>query len=177
MKKEIWNDIPNYEGLYQVSNLGQVKSLPKTWIANKGCIRKHNGLILKAAINSRGYYSVMLNKNGKSVGKNVHQLIAMAFLNHIPCGHKLVVDHINNNKLDNRIENLQIITQRENSFKTNNIYTSKFKGVHLKKDKYKDKIYTSWVAQIQINGINNYLGSFKTEMEAHNAYQNALKNV
>ena len=177
MEKEIWKNLPDYEGLYQVSNLGQVKSLPKKWIVNKGAIRKHDGLILKAAINSRGYYGVILNKNGKSVAKNIHQLVAIAFLNHKPNGHKLVIDHIDNNKLNNKLENLQIVTHRFNTYKTNKTYSSKFKGVHLKKDKYKDKIYTSWVAQIQINGINNYLGTFKTEIEAYNAYENALKNI
>lgn len=167
MENEIWKDVIGYEGLYQISNYGNVKSF----------LRNKQGVILKCGINSKGYNGVILNKKGIRKHKQIHVMVAESFLNHIPCGHKLVVDHINNNKLDNKVENLQIITQRENSFKTNKIYSSKFKGVHLKTDKYKDRIYHSWVAQIQINGINNYLGSFKTEEEAHNAYQNALKNI
>jgi hypothetical protein len=164
---EIWKNVIGYEGLYQISNLGNVKSF----------MRNKNGIYLKPGINSKGYKGVILYKKGIRENKQIHVIVAESFLNHKQCGHKLVVDHINNNKLNNSVENLQIITHRENSLKTNNIYSSKFRGVHLKKDKYKNKIYFSWVAQIQINGVNNYLGVFKTEIEAHNAYQNALKNI
>ena len=158
--EEIFKDIPGYEGLYQVSNLGNVKSfnLNKETIMNPG-------------VNSTGYYQVILYKYRKIKGFNVHQLVAMAFLNHIPCGYKLVVDHINDNPLDNRVDNLHIITQRENCKKTQGKYSSKYKGVSWFKQ------INKWRADIFINGKNNYLGRFDTEEEASQAYQNKLKEI
>lgn len=151
----MWKDIPNYEGHYQVNDIGEVRSL-KT---NK---------ILKQSIDSSGYYMVGLRKN---VNKNfrVHQLVAMAFLNHKPIGHKLVIDHINDNKLDNRLCNLQIVTNRFNSFKTQGSYSSQYKGV------YKNNNAKKWLAQIRIDGVKKHIGYFDNEYEAHLAYQDKLR--
>ncbi len=168
--EEIWKDIPDYEGLYQVSNLGRVKSLPKEWVVGSGAIRKHNGIILKGGKSSSGYYCVGLSKNSIKKTHLRHKLVAMAFLGHMPNGLKLVVDHINDDKLDNRLENLQIVTNRFNVFKTQGKYSSKYKGVYRQKDKY-------WVAQIQINGKGKHIGSFDCELKAHQAYQDALNNL
>ena len=167
---EIWKDIPGYEGLYQVSNLGRVKSLPKEWVSGKGTILKHEGKILKSSTVS-GYMLVKLFVNGKTKGYTIHQLVAMAFLNHIPNGHELVVDHINDNKLDNRVENLQIVTNRFNCYKTQGKYSSKFKGVHWNKQ------INKWRSQITINGRIKHLGYFKDELEASKTYQKALKEL
>jgi len=167
---EVWKDIPEYEGLYQVSNLGRVKSLPKEWVTGNGTILKHEGKILKGST-SRGYRLIQLSVNGNVKAYKIHQLVAMAFLNHIPNGHELVIDHINDNKLDNRVENLQIVTQRFNAFKTQGKYSSKFKGVNWHKKGNK------WVAQISINGKRKHLGLFKCELSASYAYQKALKEL
>ena len=164
--EEIWKDIPGYEGIYQVSNLGNVKSLPRIMI-KKGVFLS-NEKILKSGINNLGYLSVVLfNKNTKTF--KVHQLVAMAFLNHIPDGtYRLVVDHINRDKLDNKVENLQIITQRKNVSKDKK-GTSKYTGVSWNIRNKK------WVSQIRINGKVKYLGLFNTELEASEAYKNKLK--
>ena len=162
MEKEIWKDIPEYEGLYQVSNLGNVKSLnyKKTNKEKK----------LKLSNHHYGYKVVCMCKNNERKIFLVHQLVAMAFLNHKPCRYKLVIDHINDNPSDNRIENLQIVTHRFNVCKTQNKYQSKYKGVYLSEGKY-------WKSQIRINKQKKHIGLFKTEYEAHLAYQNALKNI
>ena len=89
----------------------------------------------------------------------------MAFLNHKPNGHNLVVDHINNDKLDNRLENLQIITHRENICK-DRIGTSKYAGVSY------CKINKKWRARIQINKISYFLGYFTNEKDATIVYEN-----
>ena len=164
---EIWKDIPSYEGLYQVSNLGRVKSLPKEWVNGIGKIISHNGKILKTGV-SRGYKSVCLCCDAIQKTYKVHQLVAIAFLNHKPCGMKLVIDHVNDNKLDNRVENLQIVTNRFNCFKTQGKDTSRYKGVSW--DKYNNK----WVSKIRINGRSKFLGRFKCELAASYAYQKAL---
>jgi hypothetical protein len=177
MENEVWKDVIGYEGLYQVSNLGNVETLPRKWIGANGAKRSHNGFILSKRKDPKGYLTVDLCKDSIKKIKRIHVLVAESFLGHKPCGMNLIIDHINNDKKDNRLENLQIVTNRFNVSKSRKEGTSKFTGVSLRKRKYKDKIYFFWVAQIHINGINNYLGVFKTEIEACNAYKNALKNI
>jgi hypothetical protein len=160
MKNEIWKDVVDYEESYQVSNLGRVKSL-----------KYNRKKILKLSLCGRGYLQVNLTKNNISKTTKVHKLVAIAFLNHIPCGMTLVVDHINNNQTDNRVDNLQIITQKENSLKSHRKYSSKYVGVCWDKQEYK------WKSQIRINGKLNYLGRFVNEQEASQAYQNALATI
>lgn len=167
MENEIWKDVPNYEFQYQVSNLGRVKSLSR--IGSRGCNIKEK--ILKAGISSNGYLSVSLygDKSGKTY--NVHQLMATAFLNHKACGYKLVVDHIDNNRRNNNLENLQIVTSRENSTKDRKNGASRYVGVRWYKRDCK------WESRIKINKKDVYLGRFNSEIEAHNAYKLALSHL
>ena len=139
-----WKEIPNYEGYYQVSSCGRVKSINKE---------------LSVFIDNTGYYAVNLKRKRF----RVHQLMAMAFLNHKPCRLNLVVDHIDNNQLNNNLSNLQIITQRENSSKDKNS-SSKYIGVHWYKQKNR------WRATAYHNGKYVYLGLHKTEISAKQAY-------
>ena len=158
--EEIWRDIPDYEGLYQVSNLGRVRSF------KYGKVR-----ILKSSPDKQGYHILRLCKNSICKSIIVHQLVAVCFLNHKICGHKLVVDHINDNKNDNTVENLQIVTQRYNVYKTQGNYSSKYKGVSF------CNTFKKWAAMISINGKRKHLGRYQNEYDAHLAYQNALKNL
>lgn len=169
--KEIWKDIPEYEGYYQVSNLGRVKNLKRFVKAKSKATRLIKERILKANIDSTTYLAVMLSKDGKKKTFKVHQLVAMAFLNHTPCGHKIVVDHIDNDKLNNRVDNLQITTNRYNCSKDVKNKTSKYTGVSWEKRTNK------WFAGIKLNRKTKFLGRFNTEIEASKAYQNALNNL
>lgn len=106
--EEIWKDIENFEGLYQVSNLGNIKSFPK-----KG---SYKTIIMKPFIVSgkktKGYYGIELRKNSKRFPKLVHRLVAETF---IPNPNNLLqVNHINGNRLDNRVDNLEWCTQSDN---------------------------------------------------------------
>lgn len=159
---EVWKDIPEYEGLYQVSNLGNVRSLNynKTGKAN----------IMKTPVNSRGYARVNLSLYKKPKVSKVHSLVARAFLKHKPCGMKIVVDHIDNNPLNNNLYNLQLITQRENCSKDKK-GTSKYTGVSWSKS------HNRWVARIRINGVQKNLGIFTDEKEAAQVYQNELNKI
>lgn len=101
--EEIWKDITNYEGLYQVSNLGRVKSLPRNTT---------KGRLLSPNSNGKGYLTVYLSKEGKKRRFYIHKLVATAFLQNqenLP-----EVDHVNGNRSDNRSSNLQWISHVEN---------------------------------------------------------------
>ena len=153
--QEIWKDVNGYEGSYQVSNLGNVKSF-----------KMYEGKLLKPQMRS-GYYSVRLYFNLEYKNIKVHQLVGMSFLGYVRNGiHDFVVDHIDNNKLNNRLDNLQVITQRENSSK-NRKNNSGFTGVYKTKNgKYR--------SLIKINKKQLHLGYFKTGQEAKDAYNNFL---
>jgi hypothetical protein len=160
--EEIWKDVVGYEGRYLISSTGRLKS-----------IIKNKEKLIKGSLDSHGYlrYSLNWELKNKRNGYRAHQLVAQSFLGHKVCGHKLVIDHINDNKLDNRFENLQIVTQRFNTRKTQGKYSSQYKGV------YWNKQHKKWRSNIRINGKIKHLGLFIDEYEAHLTYQNALKNI
>lgn len=97
MGKEIWRDIPNYEGKYQVSDLGRIKSL-------KRCI------IMIPELNANGRLYITLFKNNQGKGFMIHRLVMAAFRG----ASNLDVDHKNHNPLDNRLKNLRYCTRLEN---------------------------------------------------------------
>ena len=171
MTKEIWKDVPNYEGYYQVSSLGRVKRLRSLVGARAGKTRIIKERLINPTIDSLGYFSVGLSLNSKIKTIRVHQLVAIAFLNHTPKKHKIVVDHINQDKLDNSLENLRLVTQRRNTHNSNIERTSKYIGVSYYQDSYVVRIWNSKLKK------NEYLGSFKDEIEASDVYQKRLKEL
>lgn len=111
MKEEKWLPIPNYEDLYQVSNYGIIKSLPREWSTGVG-IRKHNGIILKQCIKKTGYVQVCLSKCGVIKYFLVHRLVALAFIPNTE--NKKEINHKDGNKLNNNDWNLEWSTPSEN---------------------------------------------------------------
>ncbi len=167
---EIFKDIPGYEGIYQVSNLGNVKSL-KRMVSDYRGERMINERIRKPIFDNHGYLSVILSKNRTRKYTKIHQLVCIAFLNHKPNGHKLVIRHKNHIPNDNRLNNLEIATHRKCANKKHIISTSEFVGVSWAKERKK------WLSGIRINGKTKYLGYFIDEYNAHLAYQKALSNL
>lgn len=105
-------DIPGYEGLYQINELGIVRSVWRQVVRSDGRRRTFPVKILKQYVNTAGYLSLSLWKNGEQRGHRVHHLLAMTF---IPNPKNLpLVRHLNDNKRDNRLENLAWGTQIEN---------------------------------------------------------------
>lgn len=100
--KEEWRDIPNYEGLYQVSNLGRVRSVTHTVRAGKNKQRTVNGKVITPWKTSHGYLHVSLGRNKKV---SIHRLVAKAFIpnpNNLPC-----VNHRDECKANNAVSNLE----------------------------------------------------------------------
>ena len=159
---ETWKDIPTFEGVYQASNLGNVKSKNYRLTRKTKTLLKHK--------DSRGRYKLNLCKNNVETKNYISVLVARAFLNHKPCGYKLVVDHIDNNPSNDRLYNLQVITQRQNCSKDKK-GSSKYSGVYWHKPSKK------WRSVITINQQKKHLGHFTDEQEAAQAYQNELKKL
>ena len=109
---EVWKDIPNYEGLYQVSNLGRVRSLDRVVFCENGQMQQHKGRILYLGAQDKGYYSVHLCKNRKVKSFRVNRLVWITFNGLIPEG--MEVNHINEVKSDNRLCNLNLMSRKEN---------------------------------------------------------------
>lgn len=102
---EIWKDILDYEGLYQVSSMGRVKSLERYSYKGNRSVQRLKTRILKAGIRKDGYLTVVLRKDGKSTSYLVHRLVASAFICN-PNGFN-VVNHKDENKQNNDVRNLE----------------------------------------------------------------------
>lgn len=171
-KAEVWRDVPGYEGYYQVSNTGIVRSLDRTVLSKNGHERFYKGRFFEGS-DVNGYKQIILSRDSKQELFYTHQLVAMVFLDHKPNGHTLVVDHIDGDRTNNNVDNLRIVTNRENSsicFKKNrDSFTSEYVGVRQDKDK--------WRAQIRFNNKVIHLGYFDIELKASKAYQSALGKI
>ena len=132
--KEVWKDIPEYEGLYQVSSMGNIKSFSK----------KKNGKNLIPQKNKKGYYQILLYKNKKPYTKKIHRIVAKAF---IPNPDNLPqVNHIDGNKINNCMNNLEWCTNSENQ-------------IHAYKNGLEKPRFQRRIKQYDING--NYIKTFE----------------
>lgn len=132
MEDEVWMDIPGYEGLYQVSNLGNIYSA-----RNKK---------LLAASKQTTYSVVCLSKAGKQKCFGVHRLVALAFIPNPE--NKPHVNHINCNRHDNRVENLEWVTRDENI--THYIKSEKFQKIHKAQQRFYWSKDDSTVAEYEL---------------------------
>lgn len=148
---EEWRDIPNHDN-YQASNLGNIRKGSK---------------ILKKHINTHGYEAVNICVDRKWKYIRVHRLVMLSFIGHS----ELDVDHINGIKSDNRLSNLEYVTERENVYR---FYkkTSAHPGVEHYTDRPRKKPFR---ARIRKNGKLKGLGWFETSEEASSAYLEASK--
>jgi hypothetical protein len=109
---EVWKGIPGYEGQYQVSNTGFVRSLPRTFVNTRGERRSLQGKVLDYRKARHGYAMASLYRQMKFKNFKVHRLVAAAFLEN-PLD-KPEVNHKNLDKTDNRVENLEWVSPKEN---------------------------------------------------------------
>jgi hypothetical protein len=163
MIEEIWRDVKGYEGYYKVSSFGNVISIPRNGTKKEASLR--------IPCNGRRYKHLNLAKNGVNKTRTIHILVAEAFLGYDSKNKLgLVVDHVDNNPHNNRLDNLQIVTHRVNASK-DSIGESGLTGVSWHKPLQK------WRAQICIQGKKTHLGYFDCKFLAHNKYKSTLKET
>jgi acetylglutamate synthase len=136
--EEIWKDIEGYEGYYQVSNLGRVKSLKRCYQLKVNTTKCVEERILSPRVNKLGYAQILLHKLSTRKTVLVHRLVASAFLksNGLP-----YVNHKNGIKSDNRVENLEYVTASQNTQHSVDIGTSKIGEDHYKAKLTKEDVY------------------------------------
>lgn len=115
MSVETWKDIPEFRGSYQVSNMGRVRSVDKVVTFKDGSMRKYKGKVLKTPPSKgTGYKELSLSSDGRRNTKTVHRLVLEAFKPHVNMS-DLDVNHIDGNKLNNHLTNLEWLTRRDNN--------------------------------------------------------------
>ncbi len=158
--QEEWKAITGYEGLYEISNFGRVKSLNR--LDSMGRVVEET--IKAQHIGTTGYPAITLNKDGKKKTKVVHQLVAESFLGHIPDSYNGVINHIDNIKTNNRLDNLEVVSSRYNTQ-----YSKSTEGVYERRNKF--EVY------ISIAGKKTYLGSYASKDEALKVRNKKLQEV
>lgn len=174
MPDEIWKDIKGYEGYYQVSNIGNVKSVERVIVRQNGRSQPVKERVLKSATDIDGYKFVVLQKEGKKLGQKVHRLVGQTFL---PNENKLPqINHIDGVRSNNDVLNLEWVSPKQNQHHRH--YTRKFgtkpnvpRGVFLSFNK------TRWIAAIRVDGKSVYLGTFDLKEEAYATYFNKFMEL
>jgi hypothetical protein len=172
-KPEIWKPINGYEGLYEISNHGNVKSLSRLiHMKQLNCKPYFDKPERLLKFDTSGYYRVTLCKDNKTKRFLVHRLVAKHFIENTN-GYK-IVNHKDRDYTNNYYLNLEWCNWRENNThmidksKTTSMYT----GVFYKNEKYRIK---KWSAQVRHKNKIHFLGYYDTEEEASEAYVSYLK--
>lgn len=167
---EIWKPVKDYEGYYEISNFGKVKSLQRMVNGKGGKQRVNKERILRPCF-AEGYPFVKLNVNKKGFTAKIHRLVAIAFVpnpNNYP-----IVHHKNEIKSDHSIDNLEWCNNRINvSYSTNkeNTYSKQIGVTYAKK-------INRWISGTNIKDKTVYFGCFKTEQEAIDCYFESMSKL
>jgi hypothetical protein len=172
MEEEIWKDITDYEGLYQISNLGSVKSIERVTTKGNGFDYNVKEIIMKPYL-SFGYHIIDLCKNSIYNKFKVSRLVALHFIkneNNLTSHNQ--INHRDKNPQNNDIENLEWISNRENSShnKIGGNFTSKFIGVSW------EATHKKFRCRIQINGKQESIGESINEIDVAEVYLEFCKN-
>lgn len=172
--KEEWKDIKGYEGYYQISNKGNARSLNRTlkqWFKHgRYEYRRIKGQPLATTDNGNGYLIVNLNKNNKRKNYYVHRLVAEHFIGEIPEGY--VINHKDYDKYNNAVDNLEIITQKENIMHS----IPNMEGPNRKFKDYKKRYIYHRRNGYEVTVKKEYIGIFRTLQEAIDARDLAIES-
>jgi hypothetical protein len=167
---EIWKPIVGYEGFYEVSNLGRIKTKERFIERKDKTFFMLHERIRKLVLHKKtGYLQVSICVENKVKMCSAHRMVASTFIDN-PLN-KPQVNHINGIKTDNRVENLEWCTNRENTIhridktKTKHKYT----GIKFHNNR--------WIAEYKHKGQSLYLGCFKNEIDAALAYETKIKQL
>ena len=163
--KEVWKDIPNYDGYYQVSSFGRVKSLSKTINTCYNSRKVTNERIMSLSIDKMGYPSVRLCKDGSGKTIRVHRLVALAFIPNPD--NKKYIDHIDTIRTNNYVTNLRWATPKENA---NNCISIAKHRERMKSEAVREKMSKSKEGVLNpmfgVRGIKNHKFGKKMTHEA-----------
>lgn len=166
--EEMWKPIKGFEGLYEISNMGKVKTLRRIYYSGRYHInaKLQEERIKNTTVAPNGYEIVNLMKDGRGKGHSMHTLVWDNF-GDAPRINNLQVDHIDENKLNNKFDNLQLMTPKANHRKS------------LKRDLPVGVVphFNRFRSQITKYGLTHYLGIFNTPEEAHQKYLWAEENL
>ena len=170
LPNETWKPVVDAPDCYVCSNYGRIKSLPRNGTSK-------DGRILKQLLKKDGYYQVDLKAHGKHYYRRVNRVIAEAFI-HNP-ENKPIADHIDNNSLNNRVDNLQWLTNKENTEKYYKYeYDGRFKGrgkikakkVIAKKDDNVLLFDSIFSCSLGIFGVKTKRGGISESCKTHKKY-------
>lgn len=171
---EIWKDLTGYEDLYQISSYGRFKIKDRVraeGVRGQKFVKERITIGAKAGKKGSDYYVVSITKKGfKRTYKKLHRLVAIEFIPNPE--NKPQVNHIDQDRFNNHVLNLEWTTAMENSChgRINKNYKSKYHGVTF------NIVSKKWTSKVKINKKMHSLGSFSTEIEAHIARVNFLKS-
>ena len=172
-----WRDIKDFEGLYQISNLGKFRRHPDK--QGKSNAPKSLGRVISS--NRLGYDYIDLCKENRKSKKTVHQVVAAAFIPDFKYG--MHINHIDGNKRNNCIDNLEITTTSKNNAHAHALGLnpkkgkSKYYNVSTKLDKRAKNPKLSYTASVKIAGKREYIGSFAIEVDAAIAVDTYLNSI
>lgn len=163
---EIWKPINDYENRYLISSFGRIKSLARFVNAKNNSKAWKPEYIIKLSVDNDGYPMIVLHKDGQRKTRRVHRLVAETFLPNPK--NKEQINHIDRDKSNNHISNLEWVTNRENT-----IHRFETDGYNVGVTK-KLRCYT---AKISVDYKTIFLGCFKSENQAKEAYLNAKSKI
>lgn len=162
--REVWKPIIGFEGVYEVSNFGIVRSLKRTIksVSARGLLYNYikKGIIMKLSLHKQYLYCSLFIVQSKQFRLSVHKAVAQAFIPNPE--NKSCVNHIDGNKLNNTVENLEWVTIRENTCHSHS-KTNKYVGVTLHKKTGK------WQSRIWHNDKAVHIGLYTSQEEAYSA--------
>ncbi len=171
MKEEIWKEIPGYEGSFEVSNLGNFRSMDRQVPSRWGGTRFYPGKPLKVEVMQDGYKRIVLMKDAKKKRYMCHRLVAETFIPNLD--DKPFVNHIDGNRGNNCVENLEWCTQTENEQHSVNVLGKTMKGKTTSKPVKcieLDKTFTSMRQAVEFLGNRACNEGIKKAIVANRKY-------